>query len=345
METLYDISWKVSEEEYREYPAYSYSALARFNREGFSKLDKLYDKIESPSLTFGSIVDTLLTEGEESFQRKYEILELPNISDTLVSITKELFNTYNDIYKSLSNIPDDIIASVGASYGYYSNSKFKSYRVKRIKEECSEYYSLLYLSNNKVLIDTQSYKDAIECVQELRTNPFTEMYFKKDNPYESFNRYYQLKFKADYEGIPLKCMADLITVNHDNKVITPCDLKTTSKNEWDFSKSFIDWGYWIQSQLYWYIIRENLNNHPIYKDYVLDYYKFIVINRYNRTPIVWEYPDTIKTDKLIYGKSNQIVCENWRTLVKQLDYYLKNKPKYPQGIKYINNLKEYLNND
>ena len=41
MKSLYDISWKVSEEEYREDSALSYSTLARFEREGFNNLDKL----------------------------------------------------------------------------------------------------------------------------------------------------------------------------------------------------------------------------------------------------------------------------------------------------------------
>ena len=42
--SLYDLSWQVSEEEYRADPAYSYSTIARFNREGFDNLDKWYDK-------------------------------------------------------------------------------------------------------------------------------------------------------------------------------------------------------------------------------------------------------------------------------------------------------------
>ena len=54
MNTLADISWLVSEEEYRADPALSYSTLAKFAREGFNKIDTLFDKVESPSLTFGS---------------------------------------------------------------------------------------------------------------------------------------------------------------------------------------------------------------------------------------------------------------------------------------------------
>ena len=44
MKSLEDISWKVTEEKYRADEALSYSTLARFDREGFNNLDKLFDK-------------------------------------------------------------------------------------------------------------------------------------------------------------------------------------------------------------------------------------------------------------------------------------------------------------
>ena len=64
MKKLSEIAWNVPESVYREDPALSYSTLSRFDREGFEKLDSLFDKQESPSLLLGSIVDTILTDGE-----------------------------------------------------------------------------------------------------------------------------------------------------------------------------------------------------------------------------------------------------------------------------------------
>ena len=48
--SLYDISWKVTEEEYRKSPALSYSTIARFHRDGFDGLDKLFDKYPTTEL-------------------------------------------------------------------------------------------------------------------------------------------------------------------------------------------------------------------------------------------------------------------------------------------------------
>ena len=91
--SLRDISWQVDEPTYRADTALSYSTLARYEREGFNNLDKLFDRIDTPSLIFGSCVDTLVTGNEEEFNQLFMVAELDNsLSDTLVTIVKKLFN-------------------------------------------------------------------------------------------------------------------------------------------------------------------------------------------------------------------------------------------------------------
>ena len=244
IKSLYDISWKVTEEEYRADSAYSYSTISRYNKDGFDNLDKLFDKVSSPSLTFGSVVDTLLTGGQEEFDKLFFVADFPNISDTLINIAKYLFDTYSSTYRNISLIPDNILAEVGLNFNYYTASKFQAYRVKMIKESCEEYYNLLYLSANKVLISNDDYQDALDCIDKLKNNPYTKFYFESNNPFDrNVERFYQLKFKGEYEGINLRCMSDLLVVNHKDKTITPIDLKTSFKPEWRFYKSFIEWGY------------------------------------------------------------------------------------------------------
>lgn len=346
MKSLYDISWKVSEEEYRADSSYSYSTLARFNREGFDNLHKLFERVESPSLLFGSIVDTLLTDGQEEFDNRFIVAEFPKISDSLIQIAKTLFDEYKDTYRSIEDIPDDILSYVGEQCNYYKGVKYNTYRVKLIKEGCSEYYNLLYLCTDKILVSTEDYQAAQECVDKLKNTSMTGWYFENNNPFDnSIERLYQLKFKGEYEGIPLRCMADLIIVNHKDKTITPCDLKTSFKPEWKFYKSFIEWNYWIQAQLYWYIIRQNLDKDEFFKDYKLLNYKFIVISRNTRKPLVWEYPDTQTITDCIYGKNRQYVCRNWRNIVKDLHYYMTCSSDFPLGIEEVNNINNWLNKE
>lgn len=344
--SLYDISWQVSEEEYRADTAYSYSTIARFNREGFDNLNKLYEKLETPSLLFGSIVDTLLTDGQEEFDKRFEVAEFPAISDNLIQVAKRLFNLCHENYRNINLIPEDIIASTGEECGYYANPKYATYRIKKIKEECKDYYNLLFLSIDKTIVSSKDYQDAQDCVNVLKNHKYTKWYFEDNNPFNNdLERFYQLKFKGEWKGIPLRCMADLIIVDHKDKVIIPCDLKTSSKKEWRFYKSFIDWNYWIQAQLYWYIIRQNLDKDALYKNYKLLDYRFIVINRSSRLPLVWSYPDTQATDDCIYGTKGQYLCRNWRGIVKELDYYLTHQAEYPIEITSINNINKWLNKE
>ena len=250
MKSLFDISWKVNESEYRADPAYSYSTIAKFNREGFDNLDKLFDKIDTPSLTFGSMVDTLLTDGQEEFDNRFVVAQFPDIPDSIIKIVRELFNEYNTTYRTIEDIQDSEILEKVISYNYQPNWRPET-RIKVVREKGSDYYKLLYLAIDKTLVSQEDYQDALDCVSVLRNSTYTKWYFEPNNPFNNeIERFYQLKFKGEWEGIPLRCMADLIIVDHKNKVIIPCDLKTSSKKEWKFHKSFIEWNYYIQAQLY-----------------------------------------------------------------------------------------------
>lgn len=344
--TLKDISWQVTEEEYRADKAYSYSTLAKFDREGFNNLHTLFDKVESPSLLFGSMVDTLLTDGQEAFDDRFLVAEFPDTPDSIIKILKTLFVETNGIYRKLEDISDDFILTVAINNKYQENWRPET-RVKVIREKGSEYYKLLALSVGKELVSSTLYQDAISCVHNLRNSEATKWYFAIDNPFDGIERYYQLKFKDEYEGIPVRCMMDLAIVDNTNKIVYPCDLKTSYKKEWDFYKSFIEWKYYIQSQLYWYILRNIMDKDPKFKDYKLANYRFIVVSNGSRKPLVWEYNDTQVITDVIYGKNKDIVCRNWRNIVKELHFYMTTCSEYPIGIvtKEPNNIIKWLNGE
>ena len=346
-ETLYDISFKVTEEEYRKDPSYSYSTLAKFNREGFDKLKSLFDKVESPSLLFGSMVDTLLTDSQEEFNNKYLVAEFPDLPDSIKNIVESLFRLYNGIHRSIDEIPENPIKNITESLKYQLNWKPET-RVKVIKEKGSEYYNLLFLSNNKTIITNKEYLEVIECVDTLKNNPSTKWYFQPNNPFDdNIERFYQLKFKGDFEGIPLRCMMDLVICDHSTKTIIPCDLKTSYKPEWNFYKSYLEWRYLYQSSLYYYILRQNLDKHPIYKDYTLLDYRFIVISKGTKIPLVWEDKDTKIMGSRTYGKNKQLYFKDWREVLKELNAYIKHSSRVPIGIEELelNNLQMWLNNE
>ena len=119
--SLKDISWQVPEEVYRADSAYSYSTIAKYNREGFDNLAHLFDKVESPSLLFGSMVDTLLTDGEEAFNERFLVASFPTIPDSQIAVIKAL--KAKQLALNFDSIPDAAILETCLELNFQNNWK------------------------------------------------------------------------------------------------------------------------------------------------------------------------------------------------------------------------------
>ena len=328
-----DISWLVTEQEYRADSALSYSLLARYEKEGFNNLSKLYDKIDTPSLTFGSAVDSIITGGREEFDSRFVVADTTSIPESLSHIIKLLYNKFGNIYQSLDSIPDNDILTIIDNEKWQPKWKNDT-RLSKIRSTGEEYYNLLHLSEDKTIISSTTYYDVMRCVQELKTSISTSKYL--NNTDNNVEVYYQLKFKDTINGVDYRCMADIIYVDYYNKIIIPIDLKTSSKPEWDFYKSFVEYRYDIQAKLYWRIIHDNIIKDDYFKDFKLEHYRFIVINRVTLIPLVWVYSNSWNMSKSIYGKFNQIELRDPLTIGNELSHYLKTCQKVPDGIDMYN---------
>lgn len=332
--SLKDISWLVTEPEYREDPALSYSALATYERGGFNCLESLYDRKETPSLTFGSAVDALITGGQEEFDSKFLVADIPNISDKAFKIIRELFADNHDSCKTFDDISEEKIQEKITTYEYWNNCKAET-KLKKLKDEgVEDYYNLLYLAESKTILSSETYNEVLASVRALRESPSTAEFFKADNPFDdSIERLYQLKFKATLHGVDYRCMADLLYVDYANKIIYPIDLKTSSHFEWEFFKSFIEWNYQIQARLYWRIIRDNLNRDPYFKDFTLADYQFVVVNKVTLLPLVWKFPRTTATGTIVLDNAfRHYELRDPEEIGGELREYLDNRPTVPNGI-------------
>ena len=326
---LKDISWQVSEKKYRADPALSYSTLAKYEREGFNKLDHLFDHISTQSLLEGSMVDCLITGSQEEFDNLYYVADYPSIGDKEQLVAKMLYEKYHDSYELFSYIPNDVILSVINEVGWQKNWRDET-RVRVLSERIAMYYNLIIQADNKTVVDSNTYDSILKMVQTLKTSPTTQGYFADNDPMSSVKRYYQLKFRAKFESVCYRCMADLIIVDYEEKKVYPIDLKTSGHKEWDFQDSFEQWSYMIQARLYWRILKANMSNDPYFKDFTLEDYRFIVINKESLTPLVWEFPLTRAKGTLIdkEGKEYRDPFE----IGKELQSYLNFRPKVPIGI-------------
>ena len=343
---LKDIALPWTEEEYRADPALSYSTLATYERGGFHSLNTLSEKKESPSLTFGSAVDTYLTDGEAAFNERFAVMDY-NITDGGINVCKALFTLYGEHYKEFKNIPEVLVSQVAQEVGFWKDPKWNNRRYKEVLNtgDVDIYYKVL-TDTDKTIISSKTYSEVLAAVDALKYSEATKYYFAENNPFDdSTRRYYQLKFKATLDGIDYRCMADLIIVDYKHKIIYPCDLKTSNHYESEFYKSFIDWNYQIQARLYWRIIRDCMDRDEYFKDFELANYTFIVVKKDSLVPLTWGFADTKTKGTLKYGKHLDIELRDPETIGKELTYYLNNSCKVPVGI-YLdkpNSITHYLN--
>ena len=101
----------------------------------------------------------------------------------------------------------------------------------------------------------------------------------------------------------------------------------------------------IQAKLYTKVLEANIKQDDYFKDFKIMPYIFIVVNRYNLTPLVWEFEDNHSDTDLVYGKNHNIIFRDPYTIGKELNTYLKLESKVPMGIdlKGSNNLRDWLN--
>ena len=340
--TIDSISWQVPESEYRADPALSYSMLSHYEREGFDGIKTLFDKKESPSLLFGSIVDSILTGGIEEFNERFVITDIKMPTDRAKEVADALYLEHQNVH-TLDEITDTEIIAKCKELDYCAKYTDK-FIAKNMHEKCDEYFRFLVLANGKQVVDREVYDMAEKAVLALRTAPqCISQYFTNDP-----SNYYQLKFKGDLNGVPFRCMADVIRVDYKNKIVYPIDLKTSSHSEWNFATSFIQWRYDLQARCYWRIIRQNMDKDEYFKDFELADYKFIVVNKETLTPLIWECPFT-KDEDAIYLRdtlhgNKTVVLRDPNDIASELRFFLDSPEALPFEIKKdeVNNLSKFL---
>jgi len=308
---LSDLAWDVSEAEYRSDPALSYSILSSFFKNGPKSLINK-EKVDSPSLRAGSTVDCLLTAPEE-FDDRFYVADIDKFSDTIRKIVESI-GIHEE--QSLSELSEEALLLTLNDFEYQTNWKPET-RIKKLIELGSDYYTVLKYSTGKIVISPQEFQEAQQCVITLKTHPFSYQIFECNEDEEIL---YQLKFKADINGTPMRCMFDINKINHKEKWIRPIDLKTTGKSEEDFEISFESWNYWIQGLSYSEILRLNIIKDDYFKDFEILPFQFCVINKNNLNPLIWEISDK----KVMEAHCLCKFLNTWKNLLWDADWHLQN---------------------
>lgn len=327
-------SW--TEEEYRAKPYLSYSAIAKYAREGFDGYLHLHDDEKTDSLIFGSAVDTYITGGKEEFEAKYVCSPLGEITGKPKDVLVYLFeNRRSYDVKSLYNLRKKDWEEALNAVSYFKNRTFDGrmsafLEFGQIKQEYEDFFVFLCESNGKTVLTEDVYSSVVSTAESLLNDEFVGKFLRITPFNDDVELFWQQKFVATFNGITYKCMADLIIVNHKTKKIYPYDLKTTSNKEVAFPLSFVKWRYDIQARLYYRIINSCVKHSKDFREYEVQDYSFIVVSRYTQMPLIWHFAST-KLEGLITldGKNDKYRLEDPFDLGKELNELIKREARVP----------------
>lgn len=336
---LKDISWNVTEPEYRADRAISYSTLSTFAREGIKGLRRVLEgvKLDSASLRHGSAVDTLLTDSE-NFNNFYIVTNYNKPSDLVKSIVDLIWEKSDKTGNNMKNLSPSFLLSCIDEIGYGASNWKAETKINKVVDEGNEYFQLLPLTmTGKQLLHQVDYDYAVKCVDTLKNHKYTSWIFDTSNP--NIKIYYQLKFKItfdDFGGInplawqdqlleenTIRCMFDIIVVDYERKIILPIDLKTTSHTEEDFELSIQDWYYDLQATKYSYTLRQVCKHDDYFKDFKVLPFCFLPINKFNLNPQLYEYETSISDIQHTFRDYKGLTHLAWYEYLKKVRWHLE----------------------
>lgn len=313
----------------------SYSKISDFDRNGAISLIRKKE-VTGAGLKHGALVDDLLVDimtGSEQCKDTYYRFDGEKPSATLGVLCDIILKNYEEM-PSL----EDVTNIVGLN-GFWSNIKnVDTLTAKFNIPEFWTYLMCMYESTDKILITTREYNDAIELVSILRNHKYSKPWI--DNDYESI---YQKKFSMDYKGFKLRGILDLITIDHDNKLVYFTDLKTGKGTALEFQDSFIKWRYYFQGAVYTAAF-DTICKELGLEGYTLKPFQFLYISKSDKTPLLYVMSEKWLTASWDGFKIGRYVYRGITELVDEIYWCWKNKqyeiPKYIVDNNGVVNIKD-----
>lgn len=344
MESLKDYSLNISEDEYHAYPAWSYSLIARYAREGFSSIPTLHNKITpNAAMEFGSLFDSILTRGRKTLDDYYITdISVPEAErkalDYLSTCTSATFETLSPKY----------IFEKANECGY--QPKWGEEAKYKHLAPYAEYFNAK--SSGKKLVSRQDWDDAMEMARVFRNDEYLSKIFGTKST-KDIEYLYQLQFCEDVvlasgRTVQVKCMPDLLVVNHKDKTIQPVDLKTSGDPGWNFKDAFVRMRYDLEAAVYADLINLVIDKSLKYREYTVLSYLFTDVSRSDKIPVTYVYDQFDESQENGFsftkdGKTYQY--KSWMALLDEILDYEEAEAKVPAYITLDqpNNILELLN--
>ena len=292
----------------------------------------------NPEMEFGSLFDSFITKGKQTLN-DYAVADF-SVPPAEKGVLDYLATTSTISHFDEVEMQD--VLNAAETVGYQSKWKPQT-RYEKISNY-SDYYDTL--KSGKKLVSKADWDDAMEMYKVFRDDPYLKTIFGTKST-KDIEYIYQAQFVVDYETevhgtVKVKCMFDLLIVNHKDKTIRPVDLKTSSMPAYEFPEHFVKMRYDIQGDEYTDVLRLVIDKIPEYRDYTILPFLFTDISRTDKVPVTYEYdPERgLSFDK--NGKHYSF--RNWSVLLEEIIEYERSNAVVPYTIstKEANNLIEVL---
>jgi hypothetical protein len=324
----------MSEPEYREVQAISYSMLSGVSKTPASLINT--EKFESPALTYGSAVDTMVFDGEEEFKKKFcvnsGISPSPIVEKITRQVMKAVIETKGSLAGSLDDY-DDLILTTAKALEYGKGWKDDTI-IRKIKDEGGkDLYSFTIENEGKKILDTIQYENVLNSANTLYTHDFTKEWFTAGDGEEV---HFQFPVLWAHKGKACKSLFDIIKIDHNKKIIYPVDLKTTGDHVLSFPYNFLKWNYYLQASFYYdAIVYLKLQNPELFT-YTIDYMRFVVIGSNDpMRPLVYQstYSDYWAGRYGAKIKKTGDTIKGYEELMNDMEWHLtENKFEYPREV-------------
>ena len=325
MKSLKEYALNVSEQDYHKYSAWSYSKIARYARGGFQALATLDEPIEqTPEMRFGSLFDTMMTRGKEETFKRYVVTNTPVPTPAKKAVI-DCILTKTDA--PFPEIQDDVYSSAFEECSYQNKWSLEA-KIKSL-QDCAEYYTNRV--SGKEVVSTDEFNEAKAMMDIIHNDPYLSQIFSTKNR-EGKEYLYQLQLVANIEikekTYPVKCMFDVLVVDHKAKTLQPVDLKTSYMPGFDFADHFVKMRYDLEAQVYTAVLQETIKGTE-YETYTILPYLFTDISKTDKVPVTWSYDVTAYPE----FKFKDYTYKNWKVLLAEIDEYQRTNATVPSYIK------------
>lgn len=296
---------------------------------------KLFLEEEQPELYFeekrhfviGGAVDTLLTQ-PETFNDKYYVSSVEKKpSDVVKSIIHQVYDSV--ALENSAEFEDYTVEILQSCIDHDYCPTFKDEtRIKKVLE-FKDYWNELIDSENKTLLSLEESDVITRIVKNISESPLAK-YFKPNEAPNGVDIQLQLPILFEIDDIGCKALLDIVIFDHNNKTITPIDLKTMSGNIIDFPKSVKQRGYMIQAAWYTEALKQMCKNIAM-ANYKIENFCFMVASTTeDQPPVMFQC-----TDKLLeegkHGREEVVIegikfnrVKGYLDLIDDYKWYIDN---------------------